>query len=262
MTWLAVSEMGVIGNGVYWGWTLVAALGLAFVHMYCGKLRFLTVIPRSRWLSFASGVSVAYVFMHLLPELQEGQQHFEDFEVLGLAFLESHVYIMSLLGLTLFYGLEKLAISSRQDNQDEQAGDRTEPGVFWLHIASFAVYNALIGYLIVHREELGSWSLLIFGIAMAFHFVVNDFGLRDHHKHQYDKVGRWILASFVVLGWGIGQAVDIAEVTLAALFAFLGGGIILNVIKEELPEERRSRFAFFFIGAVIYTALLLSLETL
>jgi zinc transporter ZupT len=262
MNGLVVSTIETTGHEIFWGWTLVAAVGLAFIHMYCGKLRFLSVIPRSRWLSFASGVSVAYVFVHLLPELEEGQQHFEELEVLGLAFIESHIYLMSLLGLILFYGLEKLAISSRQDQQIQQEGDQTDPGIFWIHIASFAIYNSLIGYLLVHRENLGKWSLLIFAIAMAFHFIVNDFGLRDHHKHQYDKVGRWILASFIILGWGIGQAVEISEATLAALFAFLGGGIILNVIKEELPEERQSRFTFFCLGATLYTALLLILETL
>ena len=50
---------------------LSAALGL--VHLGAGKLRFLDSVPRSRWLSFASGISVAYVFAHLLPEVAEGQ---------------------------------------------------------------------------------------------------------------------------------------------------------------------------------------------
>jgi uncharacterized membrane protein len=48
--------------------------GLALIHLVAGKLRFLDVIPRSAWLSAASGASVAYVFMHLLPELATGQE--------------------------------------------------------------------------------------------------------------------------------------------------------------------------------------------
>ena len=52
---------------------LIAVLGLAFIHVIAGKLRFLEGTPRSRWLSVVGGVSVAYVFMHLLPELSEGQ---------------------------------------------------------------------------------------------------------------------------------------------------------------------------------------------
>ena len=48
-------------------------------------------------------------------------------------------------------------------------------------------------------------------------------------------------------------------VWLAVLFAFLAGGVILNVIKEELPEEQESLFWAFALGAALYTALLLAL---
>ncbi|ELZ45122.1 hypothetical protein C464_12785 [Halorubrum coriense DSM 10284] len=37
------------------------------------------------------------------------------------------------------------------------------------------------------------------------------------------------------------------------LFAFVSGGIILNVIKEELPNPQQGRFLFFLGGAVAYT---------
>ena len=43
------------------------------------------------------------------------------------------------------------------------------------------------------------------------------------------------------------------------LFAFLAGGVILNVIKEELPEEQESLFWAFALGAALYTVLLLTL---
>jgi hypothetical protein len=54
--------------------TLFAAAGLSLVHILAEHLRFLDVIPRSRWLSFAGGISVAYVILHLLPELGEAQE--------------------------------------------------------------------------------------------------------------------------------------------------------------------------------------------
>ena len=41
--------------------------------------------------------------------------------------------------------------------------------------------------------------------------------------------------------------------------AFIAGAIILNVLKEELPEERQSRFIPFILGVVLYGALLLLL---
>ncbi|HYF03381.1 MAG TPA: hypothetical protein VEC36_08390 [Patescibacteria group bacterium] len=41
--------------------------------------------------------------------------------------------------------------------------------------------------------------------------------------------------------------------------AFIGGGVILNVLKEELPKERKSRYWTFLLGAGAYSILLLAL---
>ncbi len=42
------------------------------------------------------------------------------------------------------------------------------------------------------------------------------------------------------------------------MFAFLAGGVVLNVLKEELPEDRKSRFSAFAVGSAAYAALLLT----
>ncbi len=94
---------------------------------------------------------------------------------------------------------------------------------------------------------------------MALHFVVNDYGLREHHKQDYARIGRWVLVGALLLGWAVGLAGEISEAALAALLAFLAGGVILNVLKEELPEERESRYWAFALGAAAYAALLLAL---
>lgn len=129
----------------------ILAIALALIHLFAGKLRFLEATPRSIWLSFASGVSVAYVFVHILPELNEAQETVTGAVGEAQAFLEHHVYLLALLGLAVFYGLERVALVSRQRNQKAGKGDVTEEGVFWLHVVSFALYNALIGYLLLHR---------------------------------------------------------------------------------------------------------------
>jgi hypothetical protein len=49
---------------------------------------------------------------------------------------------------------------------------------------------------------------------------------------------------------------------LGLLFSFLAGGVVLNVLKEELPEERKSNFWAFLFGVVFYAGLLLWQSTL
>ncbi|MBE9181287.1 hypothetical protein IQ268_22255 [Oculatella sp. LEGE 06141] len=236
---------------------VLLAIGLAAVHLFAGNLRGFRVIPRSSWLSLAGGASVSYVFVHIFPELNYHQRAFEQMGASLVGFFEHHVYLVALVGFAVFYGLERFAITSRQQNRQNKGGDVTSPRAAILHIASFALYNALIGYLLVHQQLSGSGELILFSVAIALHFVVNDYGLRVHHKTAYDRIGRWLLAAAVILGWGVGQLTSIHDAAIATLFAFLSGGIILNVLKEELPEERESRFWAFGLGAILYTLLLI-----
>lgn len=59
-----------------------------------------------------------------------------------------------------------------------------------------------------------------------------------------------MLAFAVVGGWIVGKLVNVDSTVVAYLFAFLAGGVILNVMKEELPEERESNFWAFLVGLV------------
>ncbi len=229
----------------------LAALAFALVHLFAGEMRFLGSILRSRWLSGAGGVSVAYVFLHLLPELSAGQAALEP----HLGFIEERAYLVALLGLSVFYGLERAAILSRRGDEHSE----TNAGVFWLHIASFGVYNLIIGYLLLHREQPGLLSLVFYTVALGLHFVVNDFALRKHHKRRYRRIGRWLLAGAVLAGWGLGLLVSLDEALITGLLAFLAGGVISNVFKEELPRERESSFWAFALGLAGYAALLIAL---
>lgn len=249
----------------------LSLVALAAVHVLTPSLRFLRSTPRSIWLSLFGGVSVSYVFVHLLPELAEGQTRVTRALSGGsadVAFAERHVYLVALVGLATFYGLERLAKRDRSQREGEQvSGGRTRDsatatstgaGVFWIHMASFGVYNALIGYLLVHRPVTTTRSLIFFAVAMALHFVVTDYGLDEDHQARFRHVGRWVLVAAVVMGFAAGIAAEIPEVALAVLVAFLAGGVILNVLKEELPSERESRFWSFAVGLAAYAALLLA----
>ena len=240
--------------------SLAAVMALAFVHFAAGKLRFLEGTPRSAWLSAAGGVSVAYVFVHLLPDMGEAQRTLSETVGQWLGEIERHVYVIALVGLVAFYGVERAAVTSRCHRPTSGGQDVISHRVFWIHIASFTAYNGLIGYLIHQRGDEGSTqNVVLFAVAMGLHFVVTDYGLREHYKDAYHRVARWILSLAILAGWSIGLIREIHEAALAVLLAFLAGGVILNVLKEELPEKRESRFGPFLIGAGAYAALLLAL---
>jgi zinc transporter ZupT len=240
-------------------YTLLAAVLLAVVHLFAYRLQ-LHFIPRSKWLSFAGGISVTYVFIHLLPELAAWQNEAGLKNLIG--FLNHHLYLVALLGMSFFYGLEraaKLSVSSAR-TEDKGGSDFAHSNrIFWLHLLSFCLYNVLIGYLLVHRDVESRLSLLLYTLAMAFHFLVNDYALADHYRRDYHSKGRWLASFSVLLGWGLGLLTNLSETTLAILFAWLAGGIMLNVLKEELPEERKSNFWAFLLGVFAYSVLLLTI---
>tara|TARA_B100000678_G_scaffold78712_3_gene65147 strand:+ start:1950 stop:2708 length:759 start_codon:yes stop_codon:yes gene_type:complete len=243
-----------MGEGALTGITLGMALAFAGVHLFVGRVRFLEKTPRSRWLSFAGGVAVGYVFLHVMPELGAHAATFERATGLGAAAAEGWVYALSLLGLALFYGIERAIVSSRGEGRpDAEPSD----GIFWLHIGASGLLVAIIAYLLNHREDTSPIGLALFFGAMVLHFVTADFGARSTHPAIYDRWGRWVLAGATLLGWSTGLLVELPQLAIGGLFAFVGGGIILLVLKEELPEDRQSRFLPFLSGAALYAALVL-----
>ncbi len=232
--------------------SLLGALVLALVHLLGGRLLFVHRIPRKRWLSIAGGVAVAYALIHLLPEVQHYHDVLANSHV-GQATPRQHLtWLLVLAGLVTFYGLEKATIHFRKQRKNEEAGWR----LFLLHITSYALYNGLLGYLLV-REDRDWHTLLLFVVGVGLHFVVNDHSLRHHYPRQYHRIGRWVLAAGVMMGWLVGVSTDIHPAVTASAVAFLGGGILLNTFKEELPEENSSRFWPFALGAFGYAAILL-----
>jgi hypothetical protein len=228
---------------------------LALIHLFGERLGFLQKLPRSAWLSAASGAAVAFVFVYLLPELSTGQEVIQ--EATPIEWLQHHAYLIALAGFTAFYGLERLASKTGRRSGSISEDDQVRRRVFWVHIAWFGFYNLLIGYLLVLRAQAEDVPLLPFGIAVALHFFVNDHALREDHRELYDGPGRRLLAVAVAAGWLLGWRLPAAPEWRAATHALLVGGIILTVLKEELPGYRESRFWAFALGAVAYTGLLL-----
>lgn len=133
-------------------------------------------------------------------------------------------------GFLLFYAIHVFVTNARPESTE------TSDTVFWTHVTSFSIYNALIGYLLFHQEESGLLSLILFTLVMGLHFLVTDAGFPRHHWAVYHDVGRWVLARSIHVGAVVGYAMEVYEAALALLFAFLVESVVFNVIKAEVPE--------------------------
>ncbi|NEP56329.1 MAG: hypothetical protein F6K31_04805 [Symploca sp. SIO2G7] len=240
------------------GLGFVLAVGLALIHAFVSKLNVFAFIPERRWFSFAGGVSIGYVFLEVLPELRHAQEELEQSTIPLVAYLENHVYLLALLGLLVFYGLDIWILTSRQNPIANITANKGS-AVFWIHITAFAMLNAIIGYLL---QDLGQHSLLqciLFFVAVALHLFIMDQSLREHHKTLYDKKGRWLLTAAIMVGAIAGQVFHLKEATISIIWSFFAGSIILNILKRELPDAKKSCFWSFLGGTLLYTGLLLSI---
>lgn len=237
--------------------TALAALCLALLHLEVRLLAPAMDAPRSPWLSLAGGAAAAYVFVHVFPNLCDGQEVLRRTGWAWVAVLDRHVFLVALSGLLVFYGLERAALAARGGRQGPPISQNS--GVFWLHLVSFGLYNFLIGYLLVNRVHPGPVSLITYFTAMALHMAGNDHALRRHFTGDYRRFGRLVLAAAVLGGWAFGLAYHVHEAVLAILFAFLAGGVVMNTMKDEIPLDGSGNFPAFALGAGGYAALLLIL---
>lgn len=253
------------------GTSVWIALGLTVVlaglHLAAPHIRKLPLVPERYMGSFAGGLAVAYVFLHLLPEIAAGNEAIGEAlsDVLEpTPLLELGIFLVALAGFTAFYGLERLAAAHGARDTTPTSKDASprgavveSAGVYWLHLGSFLVYNGLITYTMALRVRTGLFFAVLFTVAMGLHFVLTDRGLTEHYPRRFAATGRVLLAGALVAGWVLAAVFAPSSTLLVALLtALLGGSVLLNVFKEEIPTNRNSSFAWFSIGLVLYSVLL------
>ena len=241
--------------------SLAAVSVVASVPILVSHLRAVTGSARSAFLSFASGMSLAYVFTYILPKLAAKHNvlaRADDVSLLG--FLEHHAYLVALGGFLLFYGLDIAAKRRKATSEPRESSGFSLHSVFELQVAVFTAYSVLVGYLLVQvKTTLNLWLMVI---ALSMHFLSANTAIRRDNPAKYDSIIRWIFYVCTMAGWVIGQYYNASDAIEALWFAFLAGSIILIVIQEEMPSEQHARFWPFFSGTVMYTSLILAMEIL
>jgi hypothetical protein len=236
---------------------ILASIILALAYVFGGRLRIMVSIHPRRWLSFGAGVAVSYVFIQLLPELAGYQERFLAATAQqALLFAERRVFLAALVGFVLYYGLENFVAWSRASRAARGQEGHSTP-VYRLHVAGFAVYSALIGYVLVREPRLEPLALAFYTIAMCLHFLGIDQSLYREYATMYEERGKWALAAATVAGCLIGFLARIPERYLATMMGFIAGGVVVNSMVMELPKEKEGRFWAFCAGAFLYSLLLM-----
>ena len=224
--------------------TFSVFIGFLLIHLYANRATKLNW--HGNFLSLAAGISLAYVFVDLLPTLEKGQPILKQVFDPIIPYLDRHAYVIALLGLLFFYVLQG---SSEKNNR-----------LFWASMAGYSLFNLFVGASLSDANNPDIQPLLLFGIAMGLHYFVHDYVLREAHKELYDRYGRWILAFALTLGWLIGFFLKIPDAIINLVVAFVAGGVLLNVMRYELPKREKGTYFHFMFGALVYSYVLLHLK--
>jgi hypothetical protein len=208
--------------------------------------------------SFAAGVSVAYVFMGLLPELAEGSEVFvESVEHLHLTRPGYVVYAAGLVGFMLYWSLHHLVSRTRSQRLKDGRHITRSDVEFLLSLLGVAFYAWIVTYLLRERVEHGTRSIIPYAVAMALHFVSLRHGLRHEYGKLYDEFGKWVLALFCFLGWAMTLGLPLPATAVFPLLGFLAGSVIMSSTVGELPKGNEGRLWPFMFGGLAFAAVLL-----
>ncbi|MES2273564.1 MAG: hypothetical protein V4487_05195 [Chlamydiota bacterium] len=217
---------------------------LALVHLFANQGKFLTDWHR-RFLSFAAGISFAYVFVDLLPALEKGQPILKRIFDDVVPYLDRHTYLIALLGVLFYYGI--------------QTKSRAHPeGNFWLAMSGYLLFNFFVGASLSDSRNPEIQPLILFTVAMGMHYFVRDHNAKTSHANLYNRQARWGLVAALFAGFFVGSLTHIPDSLVALAVSFLAGGILLNAFQHELPKRERVGYFYFVLGSILYTAILMS----
>ena len=221
--------------------------GAIVLSSYCRKF---TLPIERRWHALSAGVVVAYVFVSVMPELEEHRLAVAESSFGMLLDTEKRIYLWALAGFVAFAGLSRLR--SVPLHGVRRAG--------WLYsgtLLGYALYVLLIGYLLVCREDTSALSLALYVFAIGLHLFMVDDELAEQFQRRYECGGRWLLVGCALFGWALGIANAFADSVTSRLFALLAGGVLITAVHAEVRAETGHRFWWFVAGSAAYAAILM-----
>lgn len=223
-------------------WTLVATLLLAVLPLLIPWVQRNLGEWDERWGSFAGGMAMAYVFLHLLPELDEAHERIGDV-----------IHLLILVGFLAYYGLEHVI---HRQSAGAAAESDTARGMFSVHLTIGWIYTWLLIYAMPDQlQENGIYAVPI-TVALILHVLHKQYNLRQSHKPAFDAWGRYVLAAAPIAGWFADFVADAPDPLVSGvLVALLSGAMLHTVFREELPEHPKANFGAFCGGSAVYAVL-------
>ncbi len=228
--------------------SFLAVCVFAAVHLFAHKARRFERVYSIWILSIGGGIAISYVFVDILPKLSRHEPLISRTIRWIFPYFEKHVYVIALLGFLLFLSVDRSKNLLRNNS-----------AFFYFSISSYALLNLLLGYAVADLDNPEVRPLLLFTLAMGLHYFANDYSLTSTLGKQYDHIAKWILIGCLFAGWFIGLVIELSAAAVAMVSAFIGGGVIMNVTRHELPEGHVYNLLAFLAASIAYATILMTI---
>jgi zinc transporter ZupT len=220
-------------------WTPAAlALGIliGIVHFFSENIRPPEGRVRNRVVSFAAGISIAYLFLKLLPETYR-----------AASLLEEWVFAFLLAGFAIFHLVEKFTYKHAE--RDKLMRELKE-----IHSVSFFIYYFTVGIVLEGFMSLGPLDGILFAVPVGLHAALSSASLSEIHGDMRESLLAKIVLSFsTILGVAFAAFVRVPGLALNILVSLIAGVMLYIIVKEFLPEGERGQPVFFVIGLVLFS---------
>ncbi|HLD81087.1 MAG TPA: hypothetical protein VJA40_03725, partial [archaeon] len=208
---------------------LVLAIALSVTHYFNAALRQRFKRYESDAASFAGGISIAYLFLQIMPELYA-----------GYTVVSSYLFVFVLVGFTLMHLIEK-QIQSHTHRLEKRREELKE-----LHSAYFFFYHFLVGVVLLRLVELNAVTGALFFVPVFLYTLASGVSLSEvHERVRGHAAARLLLSSSSLFGVFAAAVYKVPDVLFYALFSFVGGMFFYVVIREAVPSERKGHPNFF-----------------
>ena len=230
--------------------TLVIILAgiLASVHLVVVYFSKLDEKVQSIISSIGGGVSLGYIFLHVLPELAvKGHKiasklqgnTYVNFEIIEVSF-----FLVSLIGLLLLLILDVLSESLRISKRFD----------FSVHLIYNTVISFLYGFSLNKVVDQGIIYAFLYTLTLSTHIFSGDRLIMKFHEIYYKTKYKWISFAAVFVGLIDSYKFPLqSDLGLEYTFAFISGGVLLNTFFEELPKKSLINIKWFLFAVLLTT---------
>lgn len=205
---------------------LLIALILGSAHVISPRIFGLRKHPEIQQ-AFGGGLSVAYIFLHLIPSLDASN------ELVG-----SRIYFVALLGFVAFYGLDVLFQPPRD----------AHPTKYHAYLWVFFLYDGLLVFTLGLELPPTPILTLVFAVSLAVDVLNTDIELQEGFGERFVKSGRWVLLAGVAGGYAMSLVRRPLPLVVDIVTAALAGFMMFHTFNGQFPAARNQKFPWFLAG--------------